>query len=166
MQFFQVDLERKRRCGMTRSEILNNIYCPAAGHTDSTVFKPAEAKLSAASAVCIDGSRAALALSFSNNARNVDARRQEAIRTVIEKSEKSKSKLPSIMNSHTSPCARSEHKNFVVISHGFPIDPDYAIMSKPMKDFAGAAKHLNLMSSSNCNTPINNNFMRPKTGEL
>ena len=151
---------------MTRSEILNNIYCPAAGTSpDTTTFKPAEAKLASASAVCIDGSRAALALSFSNHgSRNVDARRQEAIRTVIEKSQKSNSSLPSILASHTSPCSRSEHKNFVVISHGFPIDPDYAIMSKPMREFSGAAKHLNFMSSSNCNTPINNNFMRPKTG--
>ena len=150
---------------MTRSEILNNIYCPAAGTApDTTAFKTAEAKLTQASAVCIDGSRAALALSWSNNgSRNVDARRQEAIRTVIEKS-KSNSNLPSIIASNTSPCSRSEHKNFVVIRAGFPIDPDYAIMSKPMKEFSGAAKHLNFMSSSNCNTPINNNFMRPKTG--
>jgi hypothetical protein len=26
---FAVDLERKRRCGMSRTEILSNIYCPA-----------------------------------------------------------------------------------------------------------------------------------------
>ena len=71
---FKVDLERKRRCGMTRSEILNNIYCPAAGSASDT-YKAPEARLSTANAVCIDGSRAALALSWSHHgSRNVDAR--------------------------------------------------------------------------------------------
>ncbi len=28
-------------------------------------------------------------------------------------------------------CERSEHKNFVVVSHGFPIDPDYNIFTHP-----------------------------------
>ena len=59
-----------------------------------------------------------------------DIFRQEALRNVIEKSNpSSRSDLPSIMNcSNTTACERSEHKNFIVVSHGFPIDPDYAIM--------------------------------------
>ena len=126
---------------MTRSEILSNVYCPAAGGThgnhETSCKTPAEAKLARANAVCIDGSRAALALSLSNHgSRHVDARRQEALWNAISKSTTaggsthSRSEdLPPILHSSTAACERSEHKNFVVVAHGFPIDPDYAIMS-------------------------------------
>ena len=77
---------------MTRSEILSNVYCPAVGgthghnHDHNNHKTTAEAKLARANAVCIDGSRAALALSLSNHgSRNVDARRQEALWNVISK---------------------------------------------------------------------------------
>ena len=147
---------------MTRSEILNNIYCPAAGSARET-YKAPEAKLATANAVCIDGSRAALALSWSHHGRgNLDARRQEALRKVIDKSTPghSRTDLPPILNCTTAACERSEHKNFVVVSHGFPIDPDYAIMTRhaevenpstPARNFA-----------SNCTTPIFS--PRPRTG--
>ena len=81
---------------MTRSEILSNVYCPATGgthghnghnHDHNNHKTTAETKLARANAVCIDGSRAALALSLSNHgSRNVDARRQEALWNVISKS--------------------------------------------------------------------------------
>ena len=122
---------------MTRSEILSNIYCPAAPSTGLGALRSPEGpetKLASASAVCIDGSRAALALSWSNNgSRHVDARRQEAVLKAIAKSEKSNksSDLPPILGCNTAACERSEHKNFVVVSHGFPIDPDYAILTRP-----------------------------------
>ena len=77
---------------MTRSEILSNVYCPAVGgthghnHDHNNHKTTAETKLARANAVCIDGSRAALALSLSNHgSRNVDARRQEALWNVISK---------------------------------------------------------------------------------
>lgn len=114
---------------MTRNEILNNIYCPASGAPGggcNSEYKSPEARLTSASAVCIDGSRAALALSWSNygaGGRNAEARRQEALRNVIEKSD------PSLDQAQI--CEHTEHKNFVVVSHGFPIDPDYNIVSKP-----------------------------------
>ena len=84
-----------------------------------------------------DGSRAALALSWSyNGSRNLDARRQEAIRNVIEKSAASKpaSRAEVLSNMHGCPsteaCQRSDHKNFVVTNRGFPIHPDYNIMTR------------------------------------
>jgi hypothetical protein len=124
---------------MTRNEILSNIYCPASGG-GSMEIDSADSMLSTASAVCIEGSRAALALSWSNHgSRNLDARRQEALRNVIEKSAStvSLSRSEQLSTFHSGPstisghCDRSEHKNFVVVSHGFPIDPDYNIVSHP-----------------------------------
>lgn len=162
---------------MTRSEILNNIYCPAAGSASDT-YKAPEARLVTANAVCIDGSRAALALSWSHHgSRNADARRQEALRNVIEKSASgsslhgSRSDLPPILNcGNTAACERSEHKNFVVVSHGFPIDPDYAILSRPAHDHnfnpPPTMRNFSQMSS-NCTTPIFNGHHlspRPRTG--
>ena len=49
----QVDLERKRRCGISRENILNNLYCPAAGDKKSGDSKPSDTRLASASAVCI-----------------------------------------------------------------------------------------------------------------
>ena len=59
--FLQVDLERKRRCGISRENILNNIYCPAAGDSRksenepgfNSLPHPSEDRLASASAVCI-----------------------------------------------------------------------------------------------------------------
>ena len=59
--FLQVDLERKRRCGISRENILNNIYCPAAGDSRksendpgfNSLPHPTEDRLASASAVCI-----------------------------------------------------------------------------------------------------------------
>ena len=59
--FLQVDLERKRRCGISRENILNNIYCPAAGDSRksendpgfNSLPHPNEDRLASASAVCI-----------------------------------------------------------------------------------------------------------------
>ena len=172
---------------MTRSEILSNVYCPAIGgthgHPDTGhhPHKTPEANLARANAVCIDGSRAALALSLSNHgSRNVEARRQEALWNAVNKattaggSSCSRSEdLPPLLNSNTAACERSEHKKFVVMAHGFPIDPDYAIMSRPPPHHAShnslnsnslnSHNSLNVPSprnqsisqmSSNCTTPI------------
>ena len=117
-----------------------------------------------------DGSRAALALSWSyNGSRNLDARRQEAIRNVIERSNSSKptSRAEVISNIHGCPsteaCQRKDHKNFVVTNRGFPIDPDYNIMTRPSADgYQGGgggddfSKRRGVFSSrsDNCNTPL------------
>ena len=61
----------------------------------------------------------------------------------------------------TEACQRSDHKNFVVTNRGFPIDPDYNIMTRPSADSFGSQEDLSKRRSGgpnyrndNCNTPI------------
>ena len=64
-----VDLERKRRCGMSRHEILSNVYCPVTPPSPTKPFHEKDQPLSiinSASAICVEGSRSGLP--WSNNA--------------------------------------------------------------------------------------------------
>ena len=89
---------------------------------------------------------------------------------MIEKSvggSKPTSRADVISNIHGCPsteaCQRKDHKNFVVTNRGFPIDPDYNIMTRPSADGFGYpggqddfAKRRGVFSSrsDNCNTPL------------